>query len=93
MASKIGAFFELFQQGKQVANPAAWKNGTIKANAVAGTLGAAAAVAAAFGYDLDLPPQVLEQVAAGAIALVGLVNAVMHVITSKKVGVQSKAEG
>ena len=63
MGIQVKPFFELFKQGKEVANAAAWKNGTISVNAVAGVL--------------------------GAVAVVGIVNAVMHVITSKKVGLPS----
>lgn len=89
MASKIGAFLDLFKQGKEVANPAAWKNGTISVNAVAGLLGAIAAIAAGFGYDFGLSEETLQQIAGGAIGVAGAVNAVMHVVTSKKVGMPS----
>jgi hypothetical protein len=91
MASKIGAFLELFKQGKEVANPAAWKNGTVGVNAVAGTLGAIAAIAAAFGYDFGLSEEVLQQIAGAVVAVAGSVNAVMHVVTSKKVGLPTNS--
>ena len=89
MGIQVKPFFELFKQGKEVANAAAWKNGTISVNAVAGVLGAVAAIAGGFGYDFNLSEETLQQAAAGVVAVVGIVNAVMHVITSKKVGLPS----
>lgn len=89
MGIQVKPFFELFKQGKEVANSAAWKNGTISVNAVAGVLGAVAAIAGGFGYDFNLSEETLQQAAAGAVAVVGIVNAVMHVVTSKKVGLPS----
>lgn len=87
MGIQVKPFFELFKQGKEVANAAAWKNGTISVNAVAGVLGAVAAIAGGFGYDFNLSEETLQQ--AAAVAVVGIVNTVMHVITSKKVGLPS----
>ena len=55
----------------------------------AGVLGAVAAIAGGFGYDFNLSEETLQQAAAGAVAVVGIVNAVMHVVTSKKVGLPS----
>lgn len=89
MFNKLQAFLDLFKKGKEVANPAAWKNGTIGVNAVAGVLGATAAVVGSFGYDLNLSQEVVEQAAAGVIGFVGIVNAVVHVVTSARVGVSS----
>ena len=89
MGIQVKPFFELFKQGKEVANATAWKNGTNSVNAVAGVLGAVAAIAGGFGYDFNLSEETLQQAAAGAVAVVGIVNTVMHVITSKKVGLPS----
>jgi hypothetical protein len=42
-----------------------------------------------FGYDFGLSEETLQQIAGGAIGVAGAINAVMHVVTSKKVGVSS----
>jgi hypothetical protein len=91
MLNKLQAFLDLFKKGKEVANPAAWKNGTIGVNVVAGTLGAVVVVVGSFGYDLNLSQEVVDQAAAGIIGFFGIANAVMHVITSAKVGVSSNS--
>lgn len=86
MIKEFQAFFNLFKQGREVANPAAWKNGTIKVNAIAGLIGSAVVIAGGFGYDINLSEETINTAAAGVVALVGIVNAVMHVITSARVG-------
>lgn len=84
MLGKLKAFWGLFYAGKQVADPAKWKNHTIKANTVAAVLIAAAGVAYSFGYRLPEDTN-YEALAAGIIAVV---NIIMHFITSEKVGLQ-----
>jgi hypothetical protein len=87
---KLSAFLDLFRKGKEVANPAAWKNGTITVNAVAAVLASVVGVAKVFGYDLPVSQEILDQAAVGIVAFAGAGNAVMHVITSSKVGVSTK---
>lgn len=82
MFNKLKAFLELFRAGKQVADPAKWKNRTIKANAVAAVLIALGGVAYSFGYRLPEDTN-YEAIAAGIIAIF---NIVMHFTTSEKVG-------
>lgn len=86
MLNKIRTLFNLFRKGEEVANAAAWKNGTIAVNTVAAFLAAVFAAAASFGYSIDASPEQTEAVAGGVIAAVGIFNGVMHVVTSKKVG-------
>ena len=85
----IPAFLELFRKGKEVANAAAWKTGTITANVVVGLLGAVVAAAKSLGYELPLEAQTLDVVGTAVVSVVAAVNAVLHVITSARVGVGS----
>lgn len=86
MFAKIKAGLELFQKGKAVANPEAWKNRTITANMLAAFMMAVVALAAAFGYDVKVGMEDAEAIAAAVIAVFGAVNSVMHIITSNRVG-------
>lgn len=87
MFRKLGAFFEAFKKGQELANAATWKNRTIAVNVLVAFLGALVTLAGVFGFDLKLEASDLEAVATGVVALVGIVNTVMHLVTSAKVGV------
>ena len=80
------AFFDLFKQGKALVRSATWKNRTIGVNALASFLASAVVVAQGFSYDVQIDSETTQQMAAGVFAFVCAINAVMHVITSKKVG-------
>jgi len=82
-------FCELFKEGKEVANPATWKNRTIATNALLALLGTALALAKAFGFNVSLDSETTQNLAAGIVAIVTAGNAVMHVITSARVGLSS----
>lgn len=86
MIQEFAAFFTLFRQGKELANAAAWKNRTIATNSVVAVLGAMLAIAKGFGYDIPLSNETIQALGAGIVAAVGAFNAVMHVISSSKVG-------
>lgn len=92
MIKEFQAFFTLFKQGKALANSAAWKNRTIAANSLTAVLGAALVIGKGFGYDIHLDEQTVEALAGGIAAAVAAVNAVMHVVTSDKVGVSAKRQ-
>lgn len=79
------AMFDVFRAGQSVSNPAAWKN----AQLVGTLLTTLVAMAAAFGFDLGLSD---EEIAGGAIFIAAVVNGVLIVVTSKKVGLPSKNE-
>lgn len=83
IVGKLSALWALFRKGEAVSDPAAWKNGTIAANALAAFVLAVGALASSFGYDLGLNHENALQLAGGVLAGV---NIVMHVITSKTVG-------
>jgi hypothetical protein len=82
----ITDFFQAFHQGKQIANPATWKNRTTATNVLVGFIAAAIGVGKGLGYDLHIDDQTVQAAGAGIFALYGLFNAVITVITSTKVG-------
>ena len=82
-------FFELFQEGKELANAATWKNRTVATNCVLAFLATLVGLSKTFGYDIALDDQTIQGLAVGTVAIVGSINAVMHVITSAKVGLSS----
>jgi len=81
--AKLWAILNLFRRGAAVADPAAWKNGQITVNALVLLLGALVATARSLGYDLPISDTTLAQLAAG---LLGLVNSLLTVTTSKTIG-------
>lgn len=85
----VPRFFELFKEGEAVANPATWKSRTIATNAIVAVLATALAICKSFGLDLALDSDTTQNMAAGAVAAVTVLNAVVHVITSKRLGVPS----
>lgn len=91
MIREFGAFVTLFQQGKEITNAKAWKNGQMTANLV-GLLGALLVIAGGFGYDIHIDEAVLQSLAAGIVAAYCVLNTVLSVITSKKVGLPSKGD-
>ena len=80
----IPALLQVFQKGKEVANPGAWKNAQI----VAGLLTAILSVLAAFGYDFGISQSDILLIAGG---VVGVGSAIITVITSQKVGFRQKS--
>lgn len=78
--NKIIAIVNLLRKGSEVSNPGAWKNAEI----LASFLLAMVAAAAAFGAPIDLTG---DQVADIAAAIIAIANAVLTVISSKKVGI------
>ena len=89
MIAEFKAFFDLFKLGKSVADPAMWKNRTLATNNLGLLLAACAVIAKGFGYDLQIDNETMQLLAGGIVAAVFVFNNVMHVITSKKVGLPS----
>jgi len=89
----IAGFLDLLKKGKEVANAETWKNRTIAANALLAFIGAIVSVAKGFGYNLAIDDATLQGVAVGIVSLGGLFNAIMHVITSARVGLSPGGEG
>ncbi len=78
--NKILALIDLFRKGSAVSNPGAWKNTQI----VASLLMSIAMTVKAWGYDTYLTEEQALSIAVGAVALI---DVVLTLITSKKVGV------
>jgi hypothetical protein len=76
-------FIKALQAGHEVVNPENWKNGQIIVNALASLL----TIGFSFSPTLSsLGEEVPKNVAEGIFAVVGLVNVVATVVSSKKVG-------
>lgn len=93
MFEKLRAFYSVFQAGKVVANPAAWKRGQMTGGLVAGLLGALIAFAKVFGYDIPLSDEQLLQIGGAAVAVFGLFNAGATVATTDKLGLPGGGTG
>lgn len=83
---RVLALLALFHKGSEVANPGALKDVTVIAN----LLVAIAVVAAAFGFKVELTQENAGAIAGGFVALLAVVNSVVHVITSKRSGLPEK---
>jgi len=89
----IPAFLELFKEGKELADAATWKTRTIATNVVVAFFGTLVVLAKNAGYDLQLDQETLANLGAGVVAFVAAINAVMHTITSARVGLSSNGGG
>lgn len=81
--NKLTALFGLFRKGAVVTDAAAWKNRQITATVLAGVIVAVVNALAAFGYSLPIDVETANAIAAGIIAVV---NTVLTVTTTEKVG-------
>ncbi|MBZ0105523.1 MAG: hypothetical protein K8H84_07810 [Sulfuricella denitrificans] len=86
---KLLALWQLFRRGEEIANAAAWKNGTITVNALAALVLSMGTLAASFGLDLGLNDAMAAQIGGGLLAIG---NVIMHVVTSRKVGLPAGGE-
>lgn len=86
MIKEFKAFFELFKRGKELTNAAVWKNRQIAGNAIIGLLSAGLVIGGGFGVDINVDQQTINAAGAGIAAIVGIVNAIITAISSKKVG-------
>lgn len=88
----IGDIIDVFRKGRSVANPELWKNLGACSAALAGVGSSALAVAAAFGYRIDLDRDALEAIAGGIAGVLFLFNGGVHLATSDKVGLPPKPD-
>ena len=87
MIKRAKAAYTLLQKGKAVADPAKWKSHQITATALTGVIWAALQVAEVFGYAIPVDEQTVDSIAVGTLALV---NWLLTLSTSEKVGLQSR---
>jgi shikimate kinase len=90
----INDFFSAFKLGHSLANSATWKNRAILGNVLAAFLSSLVAIGKGLGYDLaPIDQPTIEALSAGAVALVTVGNAIVHVVTSEKVGLPGVPDG
>lgn len=89
MFGKLGALWTLFRQGEQISDAAKWKNRQITATALAGVILAACALAKQFGYSVPLDMDSATAIGGGIVAVV---NIVLTIVTTDKVGLRAKGE-
>jgi hypothetical protein len=97
MIRKIKAFWALFQAGKRVGNPATWKTRQIGVDAVHGMLWAAVTVWSLHtGQEVPVTGEALDGISLAVVtavpAIVELYNIVSTIITTNKIGLQSKSD-
>jgi hypothetical protein len=83
MIKKITASMTLLKKGKSVADPAKWKSRQITATVLTGVVWSAINAAEAFGYAIPVDAETVDAVAVGVLALV---NFLLTLSTSEKVG-------
>ncbi|GGX43078.1 hypothetical protein [Undibacterium squillarum] len=82
---KLFALMRLFEAGQAVADPALWKSRQVTATAVGGVVIAGVGVARAYGIELPIDETAATAIAGGILAVV---NLVLTVVTSKKIGLK-----
>ena len=85
--NKLLAILDLFRKGNAVADPQLWKSRQIKATLLLPTFGALIAVLRAFGLEVPLDDTQITQLVTG---LVVLINCLLTVSTTDKVGLPAK---
>lgn len=98
MTEFLASIISAIHAGQAVANPTAWKKGTIAANTVAALIVALVGVWDSLVAQFHLPaiPAPLVQFGADktagiVIGVVSLVNVFIHIITTKEIGVKNAA--
>lgn len=93
MFKKIKAIINLpdiFQKGKLVASPEAWKRGQIGVGVVAGLLGGIIATSRTFGWDISLTDEQIVDIGSAIVAIVGLFwTPAVTVATTDKLGAKT----
>lgn len=87
--NKLLALLDLFRKGNAVADPVLWKNRQIAATLLLPTFGALVAVLRAFGLEVPLDDTQITQLVTG---LVVLINCLLTVSTTDKVGLPAKPD-
>lgn len=87
--NKLKAIFALFRQGSTVADPKLWKERQITGTVLAGFILAVVHVLSAFGVAVPVDIDIANAIAAGVIAVV---NVILTITTTDKIGLPSKQE-
>ena len=81
--TRIKVAHRLMQKGRSLSDPEKWKKRQITATMLTGAIWAAIQAAEAFGYAIPVDEQTVDSVAIGILAIV---NWVLTLSTSEKVG-------
>jgi hypothetical protein len=84
MIKKAKTTLELFKVGKRVSDPAKWKARQIETSALVAALWAGVNSAAAFGVEIPVNAEIIDGV---AVAILAVVNVVLTLTTTNKIGV------
>lgn len=84
--NKIKAFWDLFKAGQSVAEPAKWKSRQVTATVLAAVILAVVNLLAAFGVMIPVDTETANLIAGGLIAIV---NVILTITTTEKIGVGS----
>jgi hypothetical protein len=86
---KIKAGIELMKAGKRVKDPAKWKARQIETSAIVAVLWGAVNSAAAFGVEIPVNAEIIDGL---AVAILAVVNVLLTVTTTNKIGLSDKPE-
>jgi hypothetical protein len=92
---KVSEMMEVFKAGKEVANPAFWKQHTINLNTLMVAISGLVYILNMFECsicDLQLSHDQLINIGSGVVAIFGAINAGSTMATSTKVGIKPKAK-
>ena len=84
--NKLLAFWNLFKVGSSVANPELWKRRQITVTVLGAVILAVVNLAASFGYALPIDTETANAIAGGILAII---NVILTITTTDKVGVSS----
>mgnify|MGYP001412075155 FL=1 len=87
--NKLLAILDLFRKGNAVADPQLWKSRQIKATLLLPVFGALIVALRAFGWEVPLDDTQITQLVTG---LVVLINCLLTVSTTDKVGLPAKPD-
>jgi len=83
--NKLKAILVVFQKGSMVADPAAWKRGQIGSGIMVALLWA---ILELTGYDTQIGSETVDAVAVG---LVALINGLLTIATTERLGLSPKS--
>ena len=85
---KIRSLFALFRKGRCVSDPAKWKARQIEASALVAVMWAAVQAASAWGVEIPIDGDTIDGIAVGLLAVV---NWVLTIVTTDKIGLSDQA--
>ena len=88
--TKMKAIWELFQQGKEIADKNKWTTHQVSATMLAGVLLAVVQLAKAYNYELPIDSDTATAIAGGVLTVV---NTVMSIMGNKHLGLPSPQQG